>query len=204
MKLKYYMRGIGIGIILTTIILSFGNKKEALSDTEIITQARELGMVMKDEETDDNLKQVLEESLEKEDDKMAEGETEDTNDAEDKAEVEIDVEANEEQGFVLDEEDIGTEQELEFDEEVAEDTTDTQEGTAGQDSDANDTITFTIVRGMSSGQVSELLMQKGLVEDAVDFDDYIKENGKSTTIRFGSFVLPRNASYSEILATIAG
>ena len=50
MKLKYYLRGLGIGMILTTFILmiSFSGKK--MSDEEVIKRAEELGMVMKEEE----------------------------------------------------------------------------------------------------------------------------------------------------------
>ncbi len=47
MNLKYYLRGMGIGIILTAIVMGFalGGRKAALSDEEIITRARALGMV---------------------------------------------------------------------------------------------------------------------------------------------------------------
>jgi hypothetical protein len=48
MKLKYYLRGLGIGIITTTIILaiSFRGYEPALSDEEIMVRAVDLGMVM--------------------------------------------------------------------------------------------------------------------------------------------------------------
>lgn len=51
MRLKYYLRGLGIGIILTVIIMmiSLSGRKETLTDEEIIQRARKLGMVMKDE-----------------------------------------------------------------------------------------------------------------------------------------------------------
>lgn len=51
MRVKYYMRGIGIGILLAILIFSFDIKKsdKAMSDKEIIEAARELGMVDKDE-----------------------------------------------------------------------------------------------------------------------------------------------------------
>lgn len=62
MKVKYYLLGLGIGILVTTLVLSFGEKKEKLSDDEIIARARELGMVMKDE-TEDKLEEVIEKSL---------------------------------------------------------------------------------------------------------------------------------------------
>ena len=45
MKFKYYLRGLGIGILISTIILSisFAMKKNDLSDDEIIARAKELG-----------------------------------------------------------------------------------------------------------------------------------------------------------------
>lgn len=61
MKLKYYLRGMGIGIIVTTIILaiSFSRREVEISDEEIMARAAILGMVMQKEdleqtEEDDN------------------------------------------------------------------------------------------------------------------------------------------------------
>ncbi len=50
MKLKYYLRGMGIGIILTAIVMGFalGGRKSTLSDAEIIKRAKALGMVEAD------------------------------------------------------------------------------------------------------------------------------------------------------------
>ena len=47
MKLKYYLRGMGIGIILTAIVMGFalGGRKATLSDAQIIQRAKALGMV---------------------------------------------------------------------------------------------------------------------------------------------------------------
>ena len=54
MKLKYYLRGMGIGIIVTTIILtiSFSQREVEISDAEIISRAVELGMVMQEEDSE--------------------------------------------------------------------------------------------------------------------------------------------------------
>ncbi len=49
MKLKYYLRGLSIGVICTAIIMGIalsGNKKATLTDAEVIERARILGMVM--------------------------------------------------------------------------------------------------------------------------------------------------------------
>lgn len=47
MKLKYYLRGMGIGIILTAIVMGFalGGRKATISDAEVIERAKTLGMV---------------------------------------------------------------------------------------------------------------------------------------------------------------
>lgn len=47
MKLKYYLRGMGIGIILTAIVMGFalGGRRKTISDAEVIERAKALGMV---------------------------------------------------------------------------------------------------------------------------------------------------------------
>lgn len=47
MNLKYYLRGLGLGIIVTAVIMGIaaGRNKESLSDAEIKERAKELGMV---------------------------------------------------------------------------------------------------------------------------------------------------------------
>lgn len=47
MRLKYYLRGLGIGIVVTTIILAIAldRKPEAMTDAQIKERAEELGMV---------------------------------------------------------------------------------------------------------------------------------------------------------------
>ena len=47
MRLKYYLRGLGIGIVVTAMIMgvSANGKTESLTDAQIIARAKELGMV---------------------------------------------------------------------------------------------------------------------------------------------------------------
>lgn len=59
MKLKYYLRGIGTGMIVTTLILaiSFSFRKPEMTDEEIRQRAQALGMVMqKDSQTTEEKK----------------------------------------------------------------------------------------------------------------------------------------------------
>lgn len=55
MKLKYYLRGLGIGMIVTTIILaiSFSRREVEISDEQIMVRAAALGMVMPNEQETD-------------------------------------------------------------------------------------------------------------------------------------------------------
>ena len=200
------MRGLGFGIIVTTVVLSFVNNKEKLSNAEIITQARGLGMVMKEEETDDNLKQVLEKSLDKDvdsvdtDDNSSDLDTnnqdtagEDATEGDTAVDGVVDVDTTNE-----DTTDVDT---------TEEDKTDIEDNNKEDDftqDEPSHTITFTIYKGMSSSQVSELLKQNGLIEDAVDFDNYIKRKGKAGVIRIGVYTLPKDAEYNVILNTIVG
>ena len=52
MKLKYYLRGLGVGIVVTAIILTIANHLgNKMSDEDIIKRAGKLGMVMKEDES---------------------------------------------------------------------------------------------------------------------------------------------------------
>lgn len=59
MKLKYYLRGLGAGILFSVLVFTFvvGNKNETISDAEIIKRAKELGMVEKTTINMDKLKE---------------------------------------------------------------------------------------------------------------------------------------------------
>ena len=53
MKLKYYLRGLGIGIIVTTIILvsCFSMQKPKMTDAQIMEKASQLGMIMPEQDS---------------------------------------------------------------------------------------------------------------------------------------------------------
>ncbi|MCI5741948.1 MAG: hypothetical protein SO445_10995 [Lachnospiraceae bacterium] len=64
MKLKYYLRGLGIGILITTIIFMIFirvDKNHIMTDKEIMARAEELGMVMQEEDDSKTLEQLKEE-----------------------------------------------------------------------------------------------------------------------------------------------
>ena len=173
MKLKYYMRGLGLGILITTLILSVGNSKQKLSDKEIMQRASELGMVMKEEENA-ALEQVIKDS--------ALSPT-----AEPTAALSPTVEPT-----------------------TAPTPTTAPSSTPAptkrpeptKSSEDGDKITFVIKSGMSSGQVAEVLVNAGLINDADEFNQNIVKSGKASIIRVGTYSISENATYDEIITAI--
>lgn len=204
------MRGLGLGILITTIILSLGTNKEKLTDTEIMAKARELGMDMIEDEADDNLQKVIEKSLPS----LSESDPPEQEDSseiieDDNSDNNIDITED-----MVSDEDGDTDSRQLFEEDGTDSTelyeddgTDDFEERVLDDEDINidvsdELITFTIVRGMSSGQIAEVIQQKGLINDAVEFDNYIKQNGKASVLRVGTYNLSKEATYEDILRAI--
>lgn len=66
-----------------------------------------------------------------------------------------------------------------------------------------ESVTIEIFRGDSSYAVSKRLEEAGLVEDAREFDAYLMENGHSRSIRAGIYRIPAGASWEEIADIIS-
>ncbi len=193
MKLKYYMRGLGIGILLATLILSISNTKENLTDAEIIAQAKKLGMVMEDE-IDNNLKEVIKKPSITE-----------------KPQVTPDISIAPETSPAISITPTLTVTPIITPEPTitsAPNVTEQPVVTAGaedtQQPDISQTklVAFTIQKGMSSNKVSKLLQEIGLVEDAKDFNEYLIGKNKVSVIQVGTYKLPDNSTYGDIVDAI--
>ncbi len=185
MKLKYYMRGLGIGIVLTTLILTISNPKEKLTDTEIIKRAKELGMVEKQEVEDKALGELLEKN------KV----TTEPSAAPTKA-PEATPEPTSEPTLTPTPSPEPTQ------EPTPTPTVEIPDNTDRDGVNTGELITFTIERGMSSNKVAKLLEEEGLIEDSKDFNKYVVKEGKAGIIRVGSYTLPKGTSYDDIIKII--
>lgn len=227
MKLKYYMRGLGVGIVLTTLLLILLRKD--ISEDEIVRRAMELGMVIK-EDPEGNLDdiyhgkptevpQATDSEIETEDTQSSESENVSEGDQTDDSEVVTgDDQTDTSEATTGDDQTNDPEVTVEGDqpsdtevatgdtqsndpEQVTEDvqTNKPEEGTEAAPSNS---IIFEIESGMSSNKVSLLLEDIGLIEDNRKFNEYVYERGKAELIRIGSYSLPMGASYQEILEAI--
>lgn len=59
-------------------------------------------------------------------------------------------------------------------------------------------ISVTVTLGMSSDAFARAAQRAGLVEDALDFDEYLMANGYAKQLRAGTYLIPAGATYEEI------
>jgi len=221
MDLKYYLRGLGLGIIVTAVIMGvvLGGKNKSMTDDDVRKRAAELGMV------DGNSRLV-------EEDQTAEELLEELNASEDNPEDAIADDSDNENlldeadAFLNDDPDKKSDsEEIAQPEAVAEETTETVEENSEpieiqeepqeevqeeseeevqESTPAGDMVSFSISSGESSYTVAKKLEAAGLVPNASDYDTYLCQYGYDRYIRTGSFEVRSGASDEEIAKLITG
>lgn len=186
MKFKYYLRGLGIGIITTTIIMmiTYAGQKTELTDEEIIRRAEALGMVMEEEplfSPKDNTEDEAgtESSGNVENSELTEN-TEGSTEVETEVETEIETEVETE-----------TETEAESESE-SENESESEPVTTGE------SYRLVISSGAVPRTISNELEENGVVESASEFRQYLSDVGYATSIIAGVYDIPYGATYEEI------
>lgn len=185
MKLKYYLRGLGIGIVVTAGIMSFTGEPEKLTDAQIRARALELGMVEKNVLADfqEEEKYSYEEIVVEEPEKTEEITNTDSN-MEEKEQT-IDEEVSSENKSAKEE-----------DENVSEEENST-EGVERY-------IIISVVGGNGSETVSQRLFEAGLVDSSVNYNRFLIENGYAKRLRPGNHEIPEDATDEEIAKILCG
>lgn len=228
MRLKYFLRGLGIGIVVTTIILAIShNAGRRMSDSEVIERAKELGMAYTTAAQENSTESAAD---------TTEPETDTTEPVTTGQESPTDTEAgstaeteSSEASTTVQETTTGirettTQQETTTQETTTQETTATratQESTTettheasateaettqaeneSTETEASTVITYTltIASGMSSNTVCDILKKNGIIADSGDFDRFLVSNGYADRIRVGSFEVNSGMSYDELAA----
>ena len=190
MKLKYYLRGLGIGMAVTALILGIsfsgrqGQEAQTLTDEQIRERASELGMVDSSELTLAALQNSAQTQTTMEPEVTEEPETMTEPEATAEPETTTEPEATAEP-------EMTTEPEATEAPELI---------TAPEQSQT----TITIKKGSDSGNVSRQLYEAGLVENAKAFDNYLCNNGYSRSISPGIYEIAPGTSEEEIAKIITG
>lgn len=224
MKLKYYLRGLGIGIVVTAVIMSIaaGGRKEPLSDAEIKERARELGMTEQSSVLAD---------LQKEPEEIEEKLPEEKAAADETSPEETDPEGAEDDGESAEAEESASAQ-IQEPTEVPKPTSTSKPtsaptpttgptpkpaptptaipkpGTAGDaEEDEQGTentmseegiISIEVKSGESSFTICQKLEDAGLVASASAFDSYLCQNGYDKKLKAGTHEIPAAAQPEEI------
>ncbi len=177
MKLKYYLRGLGIGILVTAAILTIVyHTKGSMSDSQIKKRAAQLGMVMASTEDDTLFAQTT----------QAETTIEETGT--------ISVE---ETTTVVETTEAVTEAPTEKPTEAP-----TEAPTEKPTEPAAAKAVLTISPGMYSESVSAELARLGIITNQKEFNSYLVNNGYAERIQTGDFKVKADMSYEEIARII--
>lgn len=218
MKLKYYLRGIGIGMIVTTVVLMIAfavHKDQPLSDDEIRARAAELGMVMaEDVSASDKLSDNNEESGQADGEQSA---SEEAADAETpKSEAEASKETKDEQPNAAKEAEKQEKDDPKdaaasgkFDKNSSDkeqpDAEQSDEGQSDKDqpqTEVVEQVEITIVGGEYSDAVCKKLKKAGVIDDVEAFNKYLSKKGYDNLIQPGTYVVPLGADYATVAKLI--
>lgn len=222
MNLKYYLRGLGVGIIVTALIMGIASsgRNETLSDSEIKERARALGMTEESTLLADAVStggpeasSAAEETVEPAETAAAEetAAPEETAAAEETAAPEETAVAEE----TVEPVETAAEEETATPQKTPEPTgkpsptpvpvsEPTPETAADPVDEGGGIITIQVSSGDGSYTVCRKLEEAGLIGSASDFDRYLYENGYDKRLNIGIFEIPEGAGQEQIARILTG
>lgn len=232
MNLKYYLRGLGIGIIVTALIMNIAaGRKETLTNEEIKERAKALGMVEEGTLLEDaqaalntlgNSGTSSSEESEDVQNLTGDGALEETpspsgNETSEEESKPSGNETPEEESKPSENEtpeEIPKQSESEETEGTPQQSEDNGESeviieTEGiwpsdEDRTEGENITVQVRKGEGSYTVCKRLEEAGIISSASEFDTFLCQNGYDKKIRAGTFEIPTSAGQEEIARILIG
>lgn len=196
MKRKYYMRGLGIGILVTALVCAFTMPKDspAMTDDEIIARAGQLGYIKKEETvTAEDINKIKENGKVTEQPKVSqEASPETTPEPTSEPTVEVPLPPEMPSPSFEVPQITKTPEATQVPVEIV-----TPEPVV-TNLPAADSYTVVVERGMTARRVAEQLEDLGAVSSADAFVKYLQERKLTDFINIGSFTIPSGASYEDI------
>ncbi len=190
MKLKYFLRGLGMGIVFSAVLLMAvgATKKEVLTDEEIMARASLLGMIRPDEVQQPTQTPAVTDTPAP---KETPTNTETPDVPESPAATENPSESENPESTEAPAVTPG----------ASEAENPTEPETPSQE-DNSEYVTITIEEGTPSRVVAKALEAAGVVSSAKELDTYLCDNGYSFSISVGTFKIRVGADYNEIAEQI--
>ena len=210
MNVKSYLKGIGVGMIVASLILIIAGNMNKVSDEDVIARAKELGYVqstsVSQPEVVDNTSSNTEQKKIEDSDKVESTENNDANTdnakADDKAtDVNTNNENAEDKAYDANADSSTTETAN-----TTNDTTvsDDSDKTADNNATSSETVKVEIKSGMSSESAALAVKNAGLVESDTEFNKYLCSEGYDKRLRVGSFDIPKDADFETIAKSLCG
>lgn len=197
MRLKYYLKGLGIGLIMASLLMGLATKKPVtMTDEEIKIRAKELGMV-EQKTLADKRQEYVSQITERPEATMPPVTT--AAPPEESKTIET-VEPVQQEPMVTEEANVGAEEQ----DETVPDVSENPEELASTDKTMieQENIIFEIQKGESSDSVCNRLEAQGLVEDAVSYNNYLCNNGYDRKLNIGTYELSIGMTEEEIAKII--
>lgn len=201
MKIRYYLRGLGLGILVTAVFFMLGgNSKQTMSDEMIKERAKELGMIENTVLADiGTTAESVEETIsgaEVETEVVSEEESAPETIVEEVTETEVTEEVTVEEATQTESvEESVEESTVEESEEVTSQIEETEEAEKPSDGQI---FSIIVNKGEGSDTVSQRLYEAGLVDDPYAYDKYLMQNGYDRRIGAGEHLIPSGSSWQEI------
>lgn len=196
MKLKYYLKGFGVGVLFATVILSISlmlnQQQTGLTDEQIMARARELGMEMvsaeKETDTEEPTTKTPESST-----MPAESTSPDITEKETASQGET----------VTGMEGMEPVETLGEVSSVTESENESSEAVRVEEGADETTVIIHIEKGMSSDTIVRLLEEAGVVESSDELLNRLWEIEKTRYVRAGTYEFTRGMSVEEIADRIS-
>lgn len=176
MKRKYFLRGLGIGIIVTALLLCISYRKQ-MTDMAIIEKAKSLGMIFpeKSEEISGSAVDV----------------------AENAEPVQTPVQTPEPTTRPTESPSVTPQAAPTKEPEVTKEPVTTQKP-AKSSKTKSEQVTIKVVSGMDSSAVAKKLEKAGIIKSASKLDSYLVKNGYANRIVVGTHKFVKGTDFKEI------
>lgn len=214
MNVKSYLKGIGVGMIVASLILIIAGNMNKVSDEDVIARAKELGYVqstsVSQPEVVDNTSSNTEQKKIEDSDKVESTENNDANTdnakADDKAnDANADSSTTESANSDNATDSVNAENATET-ANTTNDTTvsDDSDKTADNNATSSETVKVEIKSGMSSESAALAVKNAGIVESDTEFNRYLCSEGYDKRLRVGAFEIPKDADFETIAKSLCG
>ncbi|MDR1700267.1 MAG: endolytic transglycosylase MltG [Lachnoclostridium sp.] len=190
--MKYFIRGLGVGIVITALLLCIAYRKQ-MNDTSIIQKARALGM---DFISDNSQTQAVSSDEIEEENELPPDDAKSASNSSPPSDSSPPSNSS-----------------------SSSDSPPTSPDSSAKPNPTKAPVSsakpanpnkkanhkeITIQSGLLSSTVANQFEEAGIISDAKEFDNYLVRNGYGERIRVGVYKIPNGASYAEIAQMIAG